>query len=582
MSGLSSARELARNVRFAASFATHALLDDPVWLAIQAVRRAPSRVRAVVVRALGLAPSPSAPRALSRYLAGDSSGAADESSRLLQKSGGRSRIGAEVAVAVGRPDLLDGVPSPGPAGLRALWQRGDVTALRAAHASGRAEQRVLSSLLGQVDALAPRAEVRSRVVVPSSPGPTAPLAVLHHLTNSLPHTQSGYTLRSHAVLTAQRDAGMRVEATTRAGYPVTIGSLGARAVDVVDGISYRRLIPSGLPNDPARRSSEATDLLVRAPEAFEPDVLHTTTPGTNGEVTRAAAERLGIPWVYEVRGLPEETWVASHGTPEAREVAERSERRALLRAKETELAVAADAVVTLSATMRDELVSRGVPSERISVVPNAVRSSLLTEHPAPAAARASLGLPEVSFVVGTVSSLVGYEGHDTILRTVALLRQRGLDVTALVVGDGVARPGLLRLADELGLGPHAILPGRVPHEQAALYMAALDAFLVPRRDDRVTRLVTPLKPVEAMAIGRPVIASDLPALAEVLDAPRGGLLVAPDDLPGWADAIESLQHDPALAGELVARGRVLAGERTWAKNADAYRGIYRRCLGFTA
>ncbi|QDW64366.1 glycosyltransferase [Oerskovia sp. KBS0722] len=582
MSRPSAVRDLTRNARFALSFGARALVDDPVWLLIQAVRRSPARVRAGAVRALGLAPSPSAPRALSRYLAGDSAGAADESTRLLESSGGRSRIGAEVAVAVGRPDLLDAFPSRGPAHLRALWQRGDVAALRAARASGRAERRVLASLLGQVDALAPRAEVAPRERPAASPGPTAPLAVLHHLTNSLPHTQSGYTLRSHAVLTAQRDAGLRVAATTRAGYPVTIGSLAARGVDVVDGIPYRRLIPSGLPNDPARRFADATDLLVRSSADFAPDLLHTTTPGTNGDVTRAAARRLGIPWVYEVRGLPEETWVASHGTPEAREVAERSERRALLRAKETELATDADAVVTLSATMRDELVSRGVPAERISVVPNAVRSSLLSEHPAPAAARAALGLPEAAFVVGTVSSLVGYEGHDTILRAVALLRRRGVDATALVVGDGVSRPSLVRLADELGLGAHAILPGRVPHEQASLYMAALDVFLVPRRDDRVTRLVTPLKPVEAMAIGRPVVASDLPALAEVLDVPRGGLLVAPDDVDAWADTIESLHHDAVLSQDLVVRGRALASERTWARNADAYQRIYRRCLGFAS
>ena len=571
-----SARDLARNVRFAASFGARALLDDPVWLTIQAVRRSPARVRALAVRGLGLVPSPSAARALSRYLAGDASGAADEASRLLRRSRGGSRIGAEVAVAVGRPDLLDGVPSPGPAGLRASWQRGDVAALRAAHPTSRAERRVLSSLLGQIDALGPRTEVRSRDEAGPPPRPTAPLAVLHHLTNSLPHTQSGYTLRSHAVLTAQRDAGVRVEATTRAGYPVTIGSLGAREVDVVDEIPYRRLVPTRLPSDPGRRFAEATDLLVRAAERFAPDVLHTTTPGTNGEVTRATAEQLGIPWVYEVRGLPEETWVASHATPEARGLAERSGRRALLRAKETELAIAADAVVTLSATMRDELVSRGVPAERVSVVPNAVRSSLLAEHPTPAAARASLGLESLPLVVGTVSSLVEYEGHDTILRTVALLRRRGIDVAALVVGDGVARPGLLRLADELGLGPHAIFPGRVPHHQASLYMAALDVFLVPRRDDRVTRLVTPLKPVEAMAIGRPVIASDLPALREAVG--DAGRLAPPGDVETWAALVLDILSDDQARHGMLARGRTLATSRTWGANTTRYGAVYARAL----
>lgn len=215
-------------------------------------------------------------------------------------------------------------------------------------------------------------------------------------------------------------------------------------------------------------------------------------------------------------------------------------------------------------------------------MPNAVSSSLLSEHPEPAAARASLGLPEASFVVGSVSSLVGYEGHATILRTVALLRRRGLDVSALIVGDGVCRPDLVRLADDLDLGRYAVLPGRVPREQAPRYTAALDVLLVPRRDDRVTRLVTPLKPVEAMAIGRPVVASDLPALAEVLDAPRGGLLVDPDDVAGWADAVEALHDDRALYRRLVATGRSVARERTWERAADTYDHVYRTCGGGSA
>ncbi len=217
-----------------------------------------------------------------------------------------------------------------------------------------------------------------------------------------------------------------------------------------------------LRGDPARRAEVEVDLLVRAARRFAPDVVHATTP-TRPARRRAAARRLGVPWVYEVRGLPEETWAASHRTPDARRAAEASDRYALIRAKETELALAADHVVTLSETMRTELVGRGVPGSRVTVVPNAVPTSLLaTTHPSPDAARERLGITAPGPVVGTVSSVVDYEGLDTVLRTVAALRADGVDATALVVGDGVARPGLLRLADELGLGEHAILPGRVP------------------------------------------------------------------------------------------------------------------------
>ncbi|MFD6177428.1 MULTISPECIES: glycosyltransferase family 4 protein [unclassified Isoptericola] len=536
-------RELARNARLAASFVAGALTTDPAWLALQAARRTPPRVSAVVV-----------PRV--ERLLGD--GTSSEAGRL-----------------------------------RAAWQAGDVADLRAATPTTRAGRRVRASLLGQVGLLETPVPPGRSHDVDGSRGPAGekaadsragelPVPVHHHLTNSLPHTQSGYTLRTHAILTAQRAAGHRVTATTRAGYPLTIGVLTARGTDVVDGVPYGRLVPRRMPADHGRRARDGVDLLVRALEEARPAVVHATTPWTTGDAVRAAAARVGLPWVYEVRGLPEETWAASHPTPEARERAAASERFALLRAKETGLALAADHVVTLSGTMRDELVSRGVPGGRITVVPNAVDAALLGPAPSPAEARAALALRTAPLVVGTVSSVVGYEGLDTVLRTVALLRERGLDVSALIVGDGVDRPRLLRLADELGLGEHALLPGRVPRDVARTYLAALDAVLVPRRPDRVTRLVTPLKPVEAMALGRPVVASDLPALAEVLSpldpagpgASPAGALVDPDDAEAWADAVGRVLTDDAHRAALVDAGRRVAAERTWERLVGRYADVY--------
>ncbi|MFC7877375.1 glycosyltransferase family 4 protein [Isoptericola sp. NPDC057391] len=543
---MTRARELARNARFAASFVGGALRTDPAWLVLQAARRTPARVSAVVV--------PWVERAL-----GD--GTSGEAGRL-----------------------------------RAAWQDGDVAALRAAAPTSRAGRRVRASLLGQVavledvrpretsqdaDGFPGRAGEKMPQTGPGEISASGPTAVHHHLTNSLPHTQSGYTLRTHAILTAQRAAGHPVTATTRAGYPLMIGALGARGADVVDGVTYRRLVPRSLPADHRRRAADGVDLLVRALDDARPAVVHATTPWTTGDAARAAAARVGLPWVYEVRGLPEETWAASHPTAEGRERAAASERFALLRARETDLALTADHVVTLSGTMRDELVGRGVPAERITVVPNAVDAALLRPAPSAAEARAALGLRTAPFVVGTVSSVVGYEGLDTVLRTVALLRSRGVDVSALIVGDGVDRPRLLRLAAELGLGEHALLPGRVPRDVARTYLAALDVVLVPRRPDRVTRLVTPLKPVEAMALGRPVVASDLPALAEVLSPLDGappvgpaGVLVDPDDTTAWADAVARLLDDDAHRAALVDAGRHVAAERTWERLVGRYADVY--------
>lgn len=573
---LRRAAELARNLRFTTSFVARTLFEDPLWLAVQSARRAPEPLRRPVVHALGLTPTPSAPHALGRMLAGDTVRAADEAQDLLARRDGRGlRVAAEVAVAVGRPELLDGVDGAGPARYRAAWLLGDADAIGPDAPAGlRAQVALLRPQDDAPDQATPDGGARPGPARPTSPDR---ITVLHHLTNSLPHTQSGYTLRSHAILRAQRAGGLTASATTRPGYPLTIGSLTARGTDVVDGVAYHRLVPTRVPSDAARRTAQEVDLLTQAAREAGASVLHTTTPSANGVLARAAAQRLGIPWVYEVRGLPEETWVASHGTPEGRARAAASRRRALMQAKETELALAADAVVTLSGTMRDALVARGVPAARITVVPNAVSDALLTTaHPTPEAARAALGLPARP-TIGTVSSLVDYEGLETVVRTVATLRARGHDVTGLLVGDGVSRPGLARLARELDVADHVVLPGRVPSDVALTWLAALDVVLVPRRDHEVTRLVTPLKPVEAMAVGRPVVASDLPALVEAVGG--AGLHVGADDAEGWATSVGALLDDVGRRAELVERGGVVAAERTWVRNAETYLRIYRACLG---
>ncbi|GAB2489142.1 glycosyltransferase family 4 protein [Promicromonospora xylanilytica] len=575
---LRRAGELARNLSFTTSFVARTLVEDPLWLAVQTARRAPEPLRRPLVRALGFSPTPSAPHALGRMLAGDTTRAVDEAQELLARRDGRGlRVAAEVAVAVGRPDLLDGVDGAGPARYRAAWLLGDADAIGPDAPAGLRAQVALLHAEPQADSpgrAAPAGGTRKGPARPTSPDR---ITVLHHLTNSLPHTQSGYTLRSHAILVAQRAGGLTASATTRPGYPLTIGSLAARGTDVVDGVGYHRLVPARVPADSTLRSAQEADLLTEAAREAGASVLHTTTPSANGVLARTAARRLGIPWVYEVRGLPEETWVASHGTPEGRARAATSRRRALMQAKETELALTADAVVTLSGTMRDALVARGVPAARITVVPNAVSDSLLTtEHPTPEVARAALGLP-AGPAIGTVSSLVDYEGLETVVRTVATLRARGHDVTGLLVGDGVSRPGLARLARELGVADHVVLPGRVPSGVALTWLAALDVVLVPRRDHEVTRLVTPLKPVEAMAVGRPVVASDLPALVEAVGG--AGLHVGADDAEGWATSVGTLLEDAGRRAELVERGRVVAAERTWVRNAETYLGIYRACLG---
>ncbi|MFW5473270.1 glycosyltransferase family 4 protein [Knoellia sp. CPCC 206450] len=586
-------RVLVGNVRAVSAVAVHGLEDDPVRLALLAARRLPASWRAPLSRVLegtGRSLRRRSPQVLALLLADHPDEAREALGPLAGRSGGR--LSAELAVQLDA-DLPDDLPPSGRA--RAAWQRGDVSgALAALEGAGSGpSRRQRARLASEVDVLTPG----RRLPVPPRPptstaatmAPTVSRAgrrdgghrVLHLLTNSLPRTRSGYAYRSQAILRAQQAEGMTVEAVTRLGYPVTVGVPWAGDVDVVEGVTYRRLLPSRMATTAEDRLTQTAGLLVGHVDRLGADVLHTTTHFPNALVARAVAEATGRPWVYEARGQLEKTWLASR-PPEQRAAAAASERYALWRERETEAAVEADHVVVLSEVLKADFTARGVPAERITVVPNAVDDELL--DPAlecfPADARDRLGLPREGFWVGTVSSVVGYEGLDDLLRAVAQLRSSGLDVRCAIAGDGTARPALEQLAARLGVSDAVVLPGRVAKELTPVWHRALDVFVVPRRDTDVTRSVTPLKPIEAMAAGRPVVASDLPALAEIVGAPGTGLLSTPEDPSSLAGRLRELYDDEALRHALGARGREFAATRTWRAMAGRYDSIYR-ALGRT-
>ncbi|MFJ6114147.1 glycosyltransferase [Agrococcus sediminis] len=401
--------------------------------------------------------------------------------------------------------------------------------------------------------------------------------VLHLLTNSLPHTQSGYTVRSHAVLTAQREAGLAPTAMTRVGYPVVVGGLGASALDVVDGIEYHRALPRHLAATPDGRLAQQADALLSLAGRVRPAALQTTTHYPNAIVVREVAQALHVPWAYEVRGMLEQTWVAGLGSEEARQRALASERFRLTREREAELAAVADAVFTLSASMRDDLAARAVPRERVRLVPNGIDAALLERTPPLAEeAREALGLPREGFWVGSASSLVDYEGFDVLLEAARIARSRGHDVRVLLIGEGTARRALEAQATAAGLADVAVFTGRVPRDVVDAHRDALDLIVVPRHDRDVTRTVSPLKPVEAMASGRPLIVSALPPLLETIgtELEHAGAAVPAGDAPALADAIERLISDPTAGARFVALGLARAAERTWAAAGSTYRRVF--------
>ena len=405
-----------------------------------------------------------------------------------------------------------------------------------------------------------------------------PGRVLHVVSNALPNSQVGYTVRTHRIVTAQREAGLDPHVVTFTGWPIKAHHDTA-PVREVDGIPYHRVRP-GQQIKPGlqERIDAAITAVTTLTQRLRPAVLHAASDHKNATVALHVGRTLGIPVVYELRGFLEETWISGEENGTRRG----SERHHLLVERETSVLRESDAVVTLAHTMRQEIVERGVDHDKVVLAPNAVDPELLRARPDGGAYRTELGIDTQAFVIGSVSTLTHYEGFDTLIQAADHLHRQGHHIRVLLVGDGAARDDLRAQARRLGLEKICLLPGRVSPKEALRAQAALDVMVVPRLDRRVCRLVTPLKPVEAMALGIPVVASDLPALRELLDDGNSGTLVPAEDPQALAEAVGVLMEDTALRRQQVkaAREQVLT-TRTWERNAKVYRDLYTE-LGATS
>ena len=573
--------QLLKNIRLTVRIVAQHLADEPVLLLVQISRRLPAAALPMARFVNALAPRESA--SVPVLLAGLTKGDDDDVVRRLKRAATRNINGqqacrmADIALAARRPELADEfIAAAGTAaGLKAvqarrLWYEGSVSAAADALSGSRgAGLRLRQRLMSEAAVLRDFSPSLARHHFVPKPG-----RVLHLLTNSLPHTSSGYAQRSHSGLLAQRQAGWEVLAVTRIGYPLLVGKIFAKGCDTVDGVRYRRLLPAVLGMTAESRLQQQAEELLRAAIEFRPSILHTTSDFTNGLVVRAVAEALDIPWVYEVRGQLADTWASTRG-PESRD----SERYRLFQQRESEIMGAADLVVTLGEAMMANIVALGVPETKVIIAPNAVGEAFLDEPMAAATARDALGLPASGRYFGTVSSLVPYEGVEDLIAVFELLAPAIPDLRLLIVGDGVSLPSLKEQARQSAYGDRIAFAGRVSRDKARLYHQALDVFVVPRRDLAVTRSVTPLKPVEALACSRPVLASRLPALEEIVRDGTNGLLATAGDPRDFATKLERLLGSEKLRARLGQSGRrEVLDTRTWLANAQSLTLAYHQLM----
>ncbi|HJQ16261.1 MAG TPA: TIGR04063 family PEP-CTERM/XrtA system glycosyltransferase [Allosphingosinicella sp.] len=397
------------------------------------------------------------------------------------------------------------------------------------------------------------------------------MRILHVLDHSLP-LQSGYTFRTRAIVKAQLARGWEVVCLTGARH-----SLSGPDPEVVDGITFYRTPPPVRGPSPLREWREINALGARLDALaaeWKPDQLHVHSPVLNALAALRVAKRRGLPLLYEIRAFWEDAAVGN-GTG-----SEGSPRYRLTRMLETHAAQQADAVAVICDGLRSDLIARGIPAEKILVAPNGVDMDLFGT---PVAADPLLagrhGLTGAD-VVGFIGSFYDYEGLDDLIAAMPLLIARRPAAHLLLVGGGPMEAALQAQAGESPVSDRIHFIGRVPHDEVELYYGLIDVLAYPRKAMRLTELVTPLKPLEAMAQRKLVVASNVGGHRELIEDGVTGSLFPAGDPPALATALDALF---ARRAEWEVRREAaqafVAKDRNWSSNICRYIPAYQRLTG---
>jgi PEP-CTERM/exosortase A-associated glycosyltransferase len=403
---------------------------------------------------------------------------------------------------------------------------------------------------------------------------SAPLRILHVLDHSIP-LHSGYTFRTRSILQQQRALGWETHHLTSPKQGVS-----KQAREEVDGLAFHRTAPGAglmarLPvlNQLNVINRLATRLLEVAREV-RPDILHAHSPALNALAALRVGRRLGIPVVYEIRAFWEDAAV-DHGTSR-----EWGLRYRITRAMETYALERVDAATTICEGLRAEIVSRGIPAGKVTVIPNAVNiDDFSVDGTRDSALAAALGI-EGKSVLGFIGSFYAYEGLDILLQALPAMLAANPDIRVLLVGGGPQEQALKQQAQRLGVADKVIFTGRVPHEEVQRYYNLVDVLVYPRLKMRLTDLVTPLKPLEAMAQGRLLVASDVGGHKELIDDGNTGVLFTAGDPQALAQKVLALLAAPQRWPLLRERGRsFVEGQRSWAASVARYQSVYHGLAG---
>ena len=394
------------------------------------------------------------------------------------------------------------------------------------------------------------------------------MRILHVLDHGLP-LHSGYTFRTRAILKAQQRRGWQVAAVTGPRH----GDFAA-GTELVDGIDfYRTDKPRALPTPFGERAEIAAFArrIDEVVEAFKPDILHAHSPVLDALAALRVAEKRKLPFLYEIRAFWEDAAVGN-GTGK-----EGSARYRLIRSLETWAVRKADALAVICEGLRRDLVTRGIDPAKIMVSPNGVDLDLFGEpQPADAELTERFELKDAE-MIGFIGSFYDYEGLDDLIAAMPRIVMSRPNAKLILVGGGPMEQALRDQAQASPVSGHIHFVGRVPHEEVERYYSVIDVLAYPRKRMRLTDLVTPLKPLEAMAQLRLVAASDVGGHRELIRDGDTGTLFKPDDPEALARAVAGMFADRDMWAPRRARARAFVErERNWDVNVGRYEPVYQK------
>ena len=403
---------------------------------------------------------------------------------------------------------------------------------------------------------------------------TSNSTILHVLDHSWP-VQSGYAIRSRNLISSQRSAGESLLVVTSPLHQLD----DPDSKDItLDEVTYRRTPINGPIADfalrhrsPLIREWQVVHLLreqiLRIAQAHRPHIIYAHSPALCGLAALQAAQALEIPFVYEIRAFWEDAATQNVGKS-------LSVRSQLTRRLETYVAQKACAVAGISKPILADLAARGTPNEKLFHVPNGVDTTRFVPRPRDKNLAEALHLSD-GFVIGFFGSLYHYEGVSWMLRAASDLWKVHPKLTFLIIGRGEDRAEIDRAARDSSATRNIHIIDHVPHDQIARYYSCVDVVVCPRRSLRLTELVTPLKPLEAMALGKPVLASDIGGIRELVEHGVTGLLFQPGNEADFCRQAEKLISSAALRKTLGEKGRAfVVKERDWKVLVRRYRRLY--------